>query len=72
MTKDTSREARFETRAIHAGQEPEAAAGATIVPVYQTSTFTQEAIGQPGGPGADRSTTPIRQRDTSSRSEPLP
>ena len=38
-----TRRLHFETRAIHAGQEPDAATGATIVPVYQTATFTQDA-----------------------------
>ena len=32
----------FATRAIHAGQEPEAGTGAVVVPIYQTSTFAQE------------------------------
>jgi len=36
---------KFETRAIKTGQEPDAATGATISPIYQTSTFTQEAVG---------------------------
>ena len=31
----------FATRAIHAGQEPDPATGAVIVPIYQTSTFAQ-------------------------------
>jgi cystathionine beta-lyase/cystathionine gamma-synthase len=35
----------FETRAIHEGQEPDPATGAAIVPIYQTSTFVQEAVG---------------------------
>src|SRR4051794_21542240 len=35
----------FETRAIHAGQEPDPATGAIITPIYQTSTFVQEAVG---------------------------
>ena len=35
----------FETRAIHAGQEPDPATGAVITPIYQTSTFAQEAVG---------------------------
>jgi cystathionine beta-lyase/cystathionine gamma-synthase len=60
MTKDTNREARFETRAIHAGQEPDAATGATIVPVYQTSTFTQDAIGQDKGYEYSRASNPTR------------
>ena len=35
----------FETRAIHAGQEPDPATGAVTTPIYQTSTFAQEAVG---------------------------
>src|SRR5207247_1536773 len=35
----------FETRAIHEGQEPDPATGAVIVPIYQTSTYVQEAVG---------------------------
>ena len=35
---------KFATRAIHAGQEPDPTTGATIVPIYQTSTYTQEGI----------------------------
>jgi cystathionine gamma-synthase len=38
---------RFETRAIHAGQEPEPAHGAVNVPIYQTSTYAQEEAGKP-------------------------
>ena len=38
---------RFETRAIHAGQEPEAAYGAVNVPIYQTSTYAQPKVGEP-------------------------
>lgn len=37
---------RFSTRAIHAGQSSEPTTGATIVPIYQTSTFTQAGIGE--------------------------
>lgn len=40
---------KFATRAIHVGQEADPATGATIVPIYQTSTYTQEAIGQHKG-----------------------
>src|SRR5262245_18154471 len=36
---------RFETRAIHAGQEPDPATGAVTTPIYQTSTFAQDAVG---------------------------
>ncbi len=56
----TSRELRFETRAIHAGQEPDEATGATIVPVYQTVTFTQDAIGNHRGFEYSRSDNPTR------------
>ncbi|MGZ8571147.1 MAG: cystathionine gamma-synthase [Actinomycetota bacterium] len=36
---------RFETRAIHAGQEPEPLYGSVNVPIYQTSTYAQETVG---------------------------
>jgi cystathionine beta-lyase/cystathionine gamma-synthase len=39
----------FSTRAIHAGQEPDEVTGAVIVPVYQTSTYAQEALGRHKG-----------------------
>jgi cystathionine gamma-synthase len=35
----------FETRAIHAGQEPDPQTGAVAVPIYQTSTYAQKAVG---------------------------
>jgi cystathionine beta-lyase/cystathionine gamma-synthase len=35
----------FETRAIHAGQEPDEATGAIATPIYQTSTYVQQAVG---------------------------
>ena len=60
MKKDTVDAAHFETRAIHAGQEPDAATGATIVPVYQTSTFTQEALGRHKGWEYSRASNPTR------------
>ena len=50
----------FATRAIHAGQEPEAATGAVIVPIYQTSTFAQEAVGVHKGYDYARSGNPTR------------
>ncbi len=39
----------FSTRAIHAGQEPDPTTGAVMVPVYQTSTYAQEALGRNKG-----------------------
>ena len=38
---------RFETRAIHEGQAPEPAYGSVNVPIYQTSTYAQRAVGEP-------------------------
>jgi cystathionine beta-lyase/cystathionine gamma-synthase len=52
---------KFETLAIHAGQQADAATGATIVPVYQTVTFTQDAIGADRGFVYSRSGNPTRQ-----------
>ncbi|HMO59837.1 MAG TPA: cystathionine gamma-synthase [Roseiflexaceae bacterium] len=50
----------FATRAIHAGQDPEPATGAVIVPIYQTSTFAQEAVGVHKGYDYARSGNPTR------------
>ena len=36
----------FATIAIHVGQEPDSATGAVSVPIYQTSTYAQEALGK--------------------------
>src|SRR5262244_2058345 len=40
---------KFSTRAIHAGQEPDPTTGAVSVPIYQTSTYAQEALGKNRG-----------------------
>jgi cystathionine gamma-synthase len=37
----------FETLAIHAGQDPEPRTGAVVVPIFQTSTYAQDAVGAP-------------------------
>ncbi|HEY2939827.1 MAG TPA: cystathionine gamma-synthase [Gaiellaceae bacterium] len=50
----------FETRAIHQGQEPDPATGAVIVPIYQTSTFVQEAVGEHKGYDYSRAGNPTR------------
>lgn len=39
----------FSTRAVHAGQEPDLATGAVMTPIYQTSTYAQEALGNHKG-----------------------
>jgi len=51
---------RFETRAIHDGQEPDEATGAVIVPIYQTSTYAQEGINQNKGYDYARTANPTR------------
>jgi cystathionine gamma-lyase len=51
---------RFETRAIHAGQEPEPAYGAVCTPVYMTSTFVQSAPGVHKGYDYSRADNPTR------------
>ena len=53
-------ESRFETRAIHAGQDPEAGTGAVVVPIYQTSTFAQPAPGEHLGHEYTRTSNPTR------------
>ena len=50
----------FETLAIHAGQEPDPTAGAVTVPIYQTSTFAQEAVGKHKGYEYARTGNPTR------------
>ena len=50
----------FETRAIHDGQEPDPATGAVTVPIYQTSTFVQDAVGQHKGYDYARVANPTR------------
>jgi len=56
-----SDEQRFETKAIHAGQEPDASYGAVNVPIYQTSTYAQEAVGKPKVWDYGRGGNPTRQ-----------
>src|SRR5215212_9731715 len=50
----------FSTRAIHAGQDADPATGATVVPIYATSTYTQAAPGQHKGYEYSRSGNPTR------------
>jgi len=50
----------FETRAIHVGQEPDPATGAVITPIYQTSTYVQEAVGEHKGYDYSRVANPTR------------
>ena len=50
----------IETIAIHAGQEPDPHTGAVTVPVYQTSTYQQDAVGQDRGYEYSRTGNPTR------------
>jgi len=50
----------FATRAIHAGQAPDPATGAVIVPIYQTSTFAQRGVGDHQGYEYARTGNPTR------------
>src|SRR4051812_48067150 len=59
MATDSPRHG-FSTRAIHAGQDADPATGATVVPIYATSTYTQEAPGRHKGYEYSRSGNPTR------------
>ncbi len=50
----------FETRAIHAGQDPDPATGAVITPIYQTSTYAQRSVGEHQGFDYSRTDNPTR------------
>jgi cystathionine gamma-lyase len=57
---DDSAKHGFSTRAIHAGQDADPATGATVVPIYATSTYTQAGPGQHKGYEYSRSGNPTR------------
>jgi cystathionine beta-lyase/cystathionine gamma-synthase len=50
----------FETLAIHAGQKPDPSTGAVMTPIYQTSTYRQEAVGETKGYEYSRTGNPTR------------
>src|SRR5262245_30018978 len=50
----------FETRAIHDGQDPDPATGSITVPIYQTSTYVQDAVGEHKGYDYARVSNPTR------------
>src|SRR5688500_17069943 len=58
---DDDLNAAFGTRAIHAGQRPEPLAGAIMTPVYLTSTYVQDALGQNKGYEYARGKNPTRE-----------
>jgi cystathionine beta-lyase/cystathionine gamma-synthase len=55
-----SANARFNTICVHAGQEPDPSTGAIITPIYQTSTYVQDALGQHKGYEYARTQNPTR------------
>ncbi|HET8521816.1 MAG TPA: aminotransferase class I/II-fold pyridoxal phosphate-dependent enzyme, partial [Thermomicrobiales bacterium] len=57
---DSTEDGAFETRAIHVGQEPDPTTGAVITPIYQTSTYVQEAVGVHKGFEYSRTDNPTR------------
>ncbi|MEC8496211.1 MAG: PLP-dependent transferase, partial [Planctomycetota bacterium] len=61
MSHSLPKDARFETRAVHAGQGPDPNNGAVMTPVYLTSTYAQEAPAVPRqGYEYSRTTNPTR------------
>src|SRR6266581_6494549 len=57
-----SRQIGFATRAIHVGQEPDPLTGAVTVPIYPTSTYVQQGIGEHKGYEYSRVSNPTRTR----------
>jgi cystathionine gamma-synthase len=61
VTQEHQNKSGFETRAIHAGYEPDAMTGAVIPPIYATSTYKQDGVGgMRGGYEYSRSANPTR------------
>src|SRR4030088_2736041 len=58
----TTKEPGFATRAIHTGQEPDPLTGAVTVPIYPTSTYVQQGIGEHKGYEYSRVSNPTRTR----------
>jgi cystathionine beta-lyase/cystathionine gamma-synthase len=60
--RNSNRSFGFATRAIHCGQEPDPLTGAVTVPIYPTSTYVQQGIGENKGYEYSRVTNPTRTR----------
>jgi len=60
MNNSESKKFGFGTKAIHAGQAPDAVAGAVMTPIYQTSTYAQKSPGQHTGYEYARTDNPTR------------
>jgi cystathionine beta-lyase/cystathionine gamma-synthase len=58
---DTDLQYALGTKAIHAGQRPDATSGAIMVPIYQTSTYAQDALGRNKGYEYARGKNPTRE-----------
>ncbi|HEU4749042.1 MAG TPA: PLP-dependent transferase [Gemmatimonadaceae bacterium] len=58
---DEDQQARFGTRAIHAGQRPDMLSGAIMTPIYTTSTYVQEGLGKNKGYEYARGKNPTRE-----------
>ena len=50
----------FDTRAVHAGMEPDPATGAVMTPIYQTSTYAQTGVNEHKGYDYARTDNPTR------------
>jgi cystathionine beta-lyase/cystathionine gamma-synthase len=62
MFKKETRQPGFSTRAIHVGQQPDAETGAVSAPIYPTSTYVQQGIGEHKGYEYSRVSNPTRTR----------
>ena len=60
MSTDKAKEQKLGTKFIHAGAEPDPSTGAIMTPIYQTSTYVQEAPGVNKGYEYARSQNPTR------------
>ena len=65
--KGSNRELGFETRAIHAGQEPDETTGAVNVPVYLSSTYVQSSPGVHKGYDYSRTANPTLSASSASK-----
>jgi len=57
-----SKKVRFQTRAIHAANEPDKETGAVVAPIHLTSTYKQDGVGLNKGFDYSRGSNPTRQR----------
>ncbi|MEO8449804.1 MAG: PLP-dependent aspartate aminotransferase family protein [Gemmatimonadota bacterium] len=61
QTRDGDQSHRIATRAVHAGQIDDLLSGAVMTPIYQTSTYRQEALGSHKGYEYGRTQNPTRE-----------